>query len=288
MFRQTLYNLQKGLPVKPVKYLTKKHLYPTNFEKMNVLRAVQIFSPSVTSMLKFLKEAGEPRFRDVDSTISYMENMYNFFQVHNVSSRSQYIRSLDSSIAPYIHVSDERLSWLNVTFQNYIDDIQTNSVNGGMRGLTNETAHALKFTAKSTYMCIRFLLQESGFYYVLTRSFSSDAVEATFSHVRLRGGSNDATDARTAEYAMRQILRCGIVKASKFLNTAENINFVSSARIQNLISRNRANNFDDLVIASIILIYVQRFGRYKFSNGSLQFEILVKKASQIKNDGTDK
>jgi hypothetical protein len=117
-YLKELYNLQKGLPVKSVKYLTKKHLYPTNFEKMNVLRAVQIFSPSVTSMLKFLKEAGEPRFRDVAvvSTISYMENMYNFFQVHNVSSRSQYIRSLDSCIAPYIHVSDKRLSWLNVTF----------------------------------------------------------------------------------------------------------------------------------------------------------------------------
>jgi hypothetical protein len=49
-----------------------------------------------------------------------------------------------------------------------------------------------KFTFKiygqKYIMYIRFLLQESGFYYVLTRSFSSDAVEATFSHVRLRGG----------------------------------------------------------------------------------------------------
>lgn len=51
-------------------------------------------------------------------------------------------------------------------------------------------------------------------YYVLTRSFSSDAVQAMFSHVRLRGGSNDATDARAADYALRQILRCGIIKAS--------------------------------------------------------------------------
>jgi hypothetical protein len=37
--------------------------------------------------------------------------------------------------------------------------------------------------------------------------------------------------------------------------------------------------------ASIILIYVQRFGRYEFSKGPLQFEILVKKAPLIKNDG---
>jgi hypothetical protein len=104
--------------------------------------------------------------------------------------------------------------------------------------------------------CIRFLLQESGFYYVLTRSFSSDAVEATFSHVRLRGGSNDAMDARTAEYAMRQILRCGIVKASKFSNTTENINLVSFARIQNLISRDRTKN---LLIPLEIRIQIQAF-----------------------------
>jgi hypothetical protein len=37
--------------------------------------------------------------------------------------------------------------------------------------------------------------------------------------------------------------------------------------------------------ASIILIYVQLFGRYEFSKGPLQFGILVKKAPLIKNDG---
>ena len=55
-------------------------------------------------------------------------------------------------------------------------------------------------------MYIQFLLSQAGCYYVLTRSFSSDAVEATFSQVRLRGGFNDATDSRAEEYAMRQIL----------------------------------------------------------------------------------
>jgi hypothetical protein len=73
--------------------------------------------------------------------------------------------------------------------------------------------------------------------------------------------SNDATDARTAEYAMRQILRCGcgcgIVKASKF--STENINSVSSARIQNLISRDRTNNFEDLLIPLEIRIQIQAF-----------------------------
>jgi hypothetical protein len=73
---------------------------------MNVLRAIQIFAPTVTASLKFLQEAGDSRFLEVSSTISYMENMYHFFQVHNVSNRQHYIRSLDSAVAPYIHVSD--------------------------------------------------------------------------------------------------------------------------------------------------------------------------------------
>jgi hypothetical protein len=109
---------------------------------------------------------------------------------------------------------------------------QNSSLSIGLQGLINETAHALIFTARSTYLCIEFLLQQSGFYYVLTRSFSSDAVEGMFSHVRLKGGANDAIDARTAKYALRQILRCGILKSSESSNTAENVNYVSSAKLK--------------------------------------------------------
>lgn len=116
-YLKSLYGLQKEWPVKPVRYLTKKHLFPTNLEKMNVLRAVQVFSPPVTSALKLLKEDGYDNFIDADGTILYMENMYHFFQVHNVSTRRHYIHALDSTVAPYVNVSDERLHWLNVTFQ---------------------------------------------------------------------------------------------------------------------------------------------------------------------------
>jgi hypothetical protein len=35
---------------------------------------------------------------------------------------------------------------------------------------------------------------------------------------------------------------------------------------------------------SIILIFVQKFGRYEFYNGSLEFEILVKKAPLLKKN----
>ena len=75
-------------------------------------------------------------------------------------------------------------------------------------------------------MCVEFLLKQAGFDNVLTRTFSSDAVEATFSQIRLKGGSNDATDARAAEYGLQQILRCGVLIASASANTAGRINHV--------------------------------------------------------------
>jgi hypothetical protein len=53
-YLKKLYALQKDLPVKPIRYLTKKHLYPTNFEKMNV--SLHLCSPAVSSSLKFLQE----------------------------------------------------------------------------------------------------------------------------------------------------------------------------------------------------------------------------------------
>lgn len=46
-----LYELQKGLSVKPVRYFGRKHVYLSNIEKMNVARAVQLMSPSVTAAL---------------------------------------------------------------------------------------------------------------------------------------------------------------------------------------------------------------------------------------------
>ncbi|KAH7933928.1 hypothetical protein HPB49_019322 [Dermacentor silvarum] len=53
---KAVYELQKDLTVRPVRYLSRKHVYPNNIEKMNVGRAVQVLSPAVTAALEHLKE----------------------------------------------------------------------------------------------------------------------------------------------------------------------------------------------------------------------------------------
>jgi hypothetical protein len=42
-YLKTLLDMQENLIIKPVRFLTRKHLYPSNLEKMKVYPAVQIF-----------------------------------------------------------------------------------------------------------------------------------------------------------------------------------------------------------------------------------------------------
>lgn len=50
-----IYDLQKEVIVKPMRKLTRKHVFPNNIKKINVKRALEIFSPSVMAALEFLR-----------------------------------------------------------------------------------------------------------------------------------------------------------------------------------------------------------------------------------------
>ncbi|KAL1421211.1 hypothetical protein MTO96_004222 [Rhipicephalus appendiculatus] len=90
-----LYELQKDLVVKPVRYLSRKHVYPNNIEKMNVARAIQVLSPDVTAALEHLRDqAGHKSstsFAAAGLTIICMQNMYRWFVLHDTSNTTQHI-----------------------------------------------------------------------------------------------------------------------------------------------------------------------------------------------------
>ncbi|KAJ3659383.1 hypothetical protein Zmor_011073 [Zophobas morio] len=109
----------------------------------------------------------------------------------------------------------------------YIKGIQERLQAMGMQGLTKETAEAFLFTSKSTHLCIKYLISELNFFYVLTRVFSSDAIESLFANVRLRSGSNDVTDCKAAGHALRQILKSGIIKNVNSSNIASDCSYIS-------------------------------------------------------------
>jgi hypothetical protein len=206
----------------------------SNFEKIKVYLAVQIFSPRVTASLVYLADHGGEElahFKDCTATVKYMETIYKFFQLHDVSNKTQHIHQRDANTAPYNNINDARLSWLNGEFIQYINDIQSSSENLGIKGLSKETVEALIFTARSTSLCIKYLIGDLDFFYVFQRGFSSDPLESLFANVRLRGGCNDLTDCRTAEYALRQILRSGLIKTINNSNAMNGVEYTSNVKL---------------------------------------------------------
>lgn len=224
-YLKKLYEMQKGWLVKPVRCLTRKHVYPNNIEKMNVIRAVEVFSLDVTSALEFLKEqaghGSHPSFAFAGPAIVFMKNIFRWFTLHDTSNKVQHIHQRFPDTRHFDNCDDDRLEWLNVTFPLYIEDLKKKSTSP--RGfLTTETYEALLLTTYSTAACVRHLLVTEKFSFVLTRKFSSDPIEALFGTLRRSLGCNDQLDVRSAMSGLEKLLKTGIAAASESSNVLHN------------------------------------------------------------------
>ncbi|XP_075742919.1 uncharacterized protein LOC142796362 [Rhipicephalus microplus] len=218
-----LYKLQKGLTVKPVRYLSRKHVLPNNIEKMNVGRAVQLLSPCVTAALKHLKgQAGHTcskSFAYAGPTITFMRNFYRWFVLHDTSSTMQHLVQNFADARHYDDIQDSRLEWLEVTFSMYLEGLKKRS-NHPQEFLTKETYEAVLVTSYSTVACTRYLLTEENFFFVLTRRFNSDPIESLFGTLRMSSGTNAMLDVRAALSGLEKILKTGIAAANVTSNVA--------------------------------------------------------------------
>ncbi|KAF4531821.1 hypothetical protein B566_EDAN014875 [Ephemera danica] len=230
-----IHRMQKKWPVKPVRFLTKRHLMPSNPEKMSVLPAVQIFSQPLIAVVKYLqihsgRFATKEDFNQAAPTIRFMEHLHRFFAVHDIRNTTQHIRQNLPDKKPFYDVDDERLEWLLKDFPNFLDNIQVQSHARGLQGLTNETLDALIFTSQSTAVVVKYLLQTTH-KFVCTADLNSDPVESTFSVIRIGGGCNDTTDVRAAISGIRKILATGYLLSARYANVAARVRFQSRVSI---------------------------------------------------------
>ena len=223
-----------------------------------------------------------------------MKTMYKFFQLHDVSNRTQHIQKRDKDTEPYTNINDSRLCWLNEEFPLYIQNIQLTSERAGMAGLTKETAEALVFTSKSSYMCIRYLIEDLKFYYVLTRSFSSDAVETLFSNIRHRGGSNDLIYCRAADHAIKQILKSGLINSVNSGNAMANVEYTSQTTFESFENSGGQDDKINVVISDELFEKLQTLSTFEDGLGNSNIEsaamaflcgYLIMKVENISNCG---
>ncbi|KAL1418779.1 hypothetical protein MTO96_025664 [Rhipicephalus appendiculatus] len=224
-----LYRMQKHSTMRPVRFLTRKHVYPSNVEKMSVRLAVQLFSVAVTAALSYLKDqAGHTcdlDFASAGPTIEFMKMMQKWFTLMDVSNFQQYIHCNNEDTRPFTDVEDPRLEWLETVFLGYIEDLKNESSAGNF--FSKETYHALVFATKSNVDCIRHVLTVQHFKFVLTRKMSSDPIESLFGFLRRSSGCNDMLDVKSAVCGLEKMLKTGIVAASKESNVQSSTSFAS-------------------------------------------------------------
>ncbi|KAL1433292.1 hypothetical protein MTO96_012691 [Rhipicephalus appendiculatus] len=111
---------------------------------------------------------------------------------------------------------DERLIWLETSFLDYLGDLKSQWL--AKNFLTKETYEGLVMTTRSNVECIKYLLEEMSFHFVLTRKMSSDPIESFFGWLRKSAGSNDQTDVHAVLAGIEKTLKIGVASASSTSN----------------------------------------------------------------------
>ncbi|EFX69761.1 hypothetical protein DAPPUDRAFT_328791 [Daphnia pulex] len=180
----------------------------TTIEGQNVQKAIDIFSRPMVAALEALRRRQISGFMGSEEIIAFMLKFIKWFEIHDVSNLTQAILKSFPNKA-FNSTFNERLQWLK-GFLKWPKD-RKNSVTGKDDFLTSETYEAITNTTKSTIAKIKFLLNEAGFQFVLTRKFNSDNLERKFSALRQANGRNyNNMDTKAAIYGIEKLLRTGI------------------------------------------------------------------------------
>ncbi|XP_023232214.1 uncharacterized protein LOC111632058 [Centruroides sculpturatus] len=219
-YMKILLDIQKNILIKPVRFLTRAHVFPTNLEKMKVKRARDIFLPVVIGTLNFLKDnpfchKDASLFSGCGATVMLMENINKWYELQDISNWNEHLFSILPNKRPFSEINEERLNWLQLDFLLYMESMKKECSNMKMQFLTKETYNALYLTTLSTVDVVKYLLNTVKFRYVLTRRFNSDPIESFFSCIRQFNGGNDKLDARSASLTTQMILKVGILQAAQ-------------------------------------------------------------------------
>ncbi|KAL1482166.1 hypothetical protein MTO96_033991 [Rhipicephalus appendiculatus] len=154
-----------------------------------------------------------------------MEIMHKWFSCMDVSNLQQHIHCNDENARHFHDIDDARHLWLEGDCLAYIEDLKNQST--AQNFWSKETYHALILSTKSNEQCIRYLLTEEHFKFVLTRKFSSDPIESLFGFLRRSSGCNDALDVKSDVSGLEKMVKTGIIASSSESNVRSTSTFAS-------------------------------------------------------------
>ena len=170
--------------------ISKSHIKYEN-QKMKVRLAVQIFSASTATALRYLRLTNHPDFSDSEATEDFLFKMNELFDYLN--SRSPFGRGTKHPMNS--RNIDHRISFLR-NMKDYLFGLQDKNGNLLVNTKRRTFIIGLITTIDSTIYLSKMLISGPGINgitlkYLLTYKMSQDNLETVFATVRKRGGCNN-------------------------------------------------------------------------------------------------
>jgi hypothetical protein len=96
-------------------------------ERMKVSLALLLFSPEMTAALQTCQAYDVYGFQSIQPTIDFSKKFWRWWEMHDITNRTQYVQQRKEDKMPFYCEDDPRLDWLKVDFLNWLDDWRAES-----------------------------------------------------------------------------------------------------------------------------------------------------------------
>ena len=201
-FIKALYDIQQQDILHIGNKLKTKHIQWQK-HKMKVSIAAQTLSESVAAAITFLRENGNPNFKDSKATSDFILLMNNLFDILN--SKSKFGMQFKAPVTTKNYEKISSYLTNGVQLLTSLTDLNGLKIVIGPR---KTFIQGFAISIKSILAITKDLLQRSNspYEFVLTYKFSQDPLEMFFSKIRGRLGWNNNPNALQFKYALRSLL----------------------------------------------------------------------------------
>lgn len=176
------YEMDKKFPVKAAHKLTDSHIYPTNFQKMKVKLATQVFSYSVHVGMSFYIRFGSLPMEATD-TAKFVNTMDQLFDVLN-SSQTFSSKKYNAAFKGTSLQLDFLKGCLSLFEKLEVRDRNNSNITKKMKFIKS-----IKISINSVVNLYNFLRDTAGFEYLLTKRLNQDCLENHFGKIRSENGN---------------------------------------------------------------------------------------------------
>ncbi|KAK3915282.1 Transposable element P transposase [Frankliniella fusca] len=278
---ETVIKHNEKLGIKQCWTLKSDHLKPSNYQKMNVKMAFEFFGSNVLSSMKYLKERNiYPELEDSGPTIKFIERMGDLIKAMNAKDVLHSLKA--SPDCPQNKILTDFLDYLSnmheiskvkhpygprskkvvpqgsVVKQRKTKTSEERIFVGASDEFTTDAFLGLTVTVRATLELVKYLTEEVGFKFLMTRRLNQDALEHFFGEIRTACGSGSHPDPLLFIQLYRLLSLYSLVKPPKGSNVSGGELFQALVQLQDL--ENNENQEDKQKVVDIINSIVEESG----------------------------